>query len=207
MVMAEQAIHHYAGDALRHFEHAVASAMSHLAAYATANNAEHELDNTGFFESLGQSFLGQLMEQLGGQDSPIGVAAFQILDGKVDEAARDGDIATFLDHLGLAVRDATAFLRDNLQSVLTNQWDELRDLAYEGSTEFIHPLHDLGLPKPTFKAHDLEKPLEKETEAYLKALPKDEAKEEKAAAQPEEKEEEEDKDMDKALLEQEEQTA
>ena len=39
------------------------------------------------------------------------------------------------------MRDCSWYLRDNLESVLSNQWDELRDLAYEGSTDFIPALH------------------------------------------------------------------
>ena len=70
------------------------------------------------------------------------------LEGLVDEAVREEDeTAYFVDALARGARDFTWYLRDNLQGVLSNEWDQLRDLAYEGSTDFIPALHAFGMPK------------------------------------------------------------
>ena len=78
------------------------------------------------------------------------------LEGLVDWAAREEqETSFFVEALSHAARDFTWYLRDNLQSVLTNEWDQLRDLAYEGSTDFIPALHAFGLPKAEWSPSDM----------------------------------------------------
>jgi hypothetical protein len=99
--------------------------------------------------------------------------------GAVDAAARqESQAQVFLHEVARAVRDACWYLRDNLQALLANHWDHLRDLAYEGSTDFIPALHHLGLPSVDADTSKLTGALTREAHAFQKSLPK---KQEEAA--------------------------
>src|SRR5258705_10883610 len=90
----------------------------------------------------------QIIPASGGKVTPFGPAMFEQLDSLIDEAVREEEQTSFfVEALSRGARDFTWYLRDNLQGVLTNEWDQLRDLAYEGSTDFIVALHAFGMPK------------------------------------------------------------
>jgi hypothetical protein len=79
--------------------------------------------------------------------------------------------------------------------VLAGQWDQLRDLAYEGSTEFIPVIHHFGLPTADFKPAEMSSQLTSVAQAYAAAVPKKQEKAEEEApkdetAEAEEKEQE-----------------
>ena len=90
--------------------------------------------------------------------------------------------------LSSRARDFTWYLRDNLQSVLSNEWDQLRDLAYEGSTDFIQALHAFGMPRPDWSAVDMSSTMIAIAEQIEKGTPKTE--EEAVEKDPEQEEEE-----------------
>jgi hypothetical protein len=147
-VFAEQAIHHYANQVLEQFRQGVETALSAFTAWVQSQNAGEVFNNAGFNTQIGDVFLHEMMSACGGQDTAIGAAMFEQLDGLIDEAVREEDeTAYFVDALSRGARDFTWYLRDNLQGVLTHEWDQLRDLAYEGSTDFIPALHAFGMPK------------------------------------------------------------
>jgi hypothetical protein len=147
-VFAEQAIHHYASDVLEQFRQSIETATSAFTAWVESQNSPQTFDNGGFNAQIGDVFLQQMVSSCGGRDTPIGGAMFDQLEGLVDEAVRQEDETSyFVEALTRGARDFTWYLRDNLQGVLTNEWDQLRDLAYEGSTDFIPALHAFGLPK------------------------------------------------------------
>src|SRR4051812_44793121 len=87
-VFAEQAILHYASDVLDVFQDQVSSAMSQVESFVTAQTQKEELDGGFFLESLGDTFLDQIMSVFGGADSPIAQSVFPMLDGAVDQAVR-----------------------------------------------------------------------------------------------------------------------
>jgi hypothetical protein len=211
-VFAEQAIHHYANDALDLFRDNIEMAMSSLESFLMSQSEHEAFNNQEFLESLGENFLEQAMAAFGGRDTPIAQAVFPMLDGMVDESARECQAQEFVHDLSTALRDCTWYLRDNLQSVLANQWDELRDLAYEGSTDFIPALHAYGLPQLDFDAKSLTQPMEEQAREFLELLPKkkEENIEQDQVAQFEEEEkklEEEPEVQDLALEEEEEKKA
>jgi hypothetical protein len=147
-VFAEQAIHHYAGQVLDQFRQSVETALSAFTAWVESQNAGEVFNNAGFNTQIGDAFLHQMMSACGGQDTPIGMAMFEQLDALVDEAVREEEETSyFVEALSRGARDFTWYLRDNLPSVLSNEWDQLRDLAYEGSTDFIPALHAFGMPQ------------------------------------------------------------
>jgi DNA-binding protein Fis len=147
-VFAEQAIHHYATQVLEQFRQSVETALSSFTAWVESQNATEVFDNAGFNAQIGDVFLQQMMSACGGQQTPIGASMYGELEGLVDWAAREEqETSFFVESLSRAARDYTWYLRDNLQGVLTNEWDQLRDLAYEGSTDFIPALHAFGMPK------------------------------------------------------------
>jgi hypothetical protein len=155
-VFAEQAIHHYAQQVLEQFRQSVDSALSAFTSWVESQNATEAFDNQGFNAQIGDVFLQQMMSACGGQDTPIGASMYEELEGLVDWAAREEkETSFFVESLARAARDYTWYLRDNLQGVLTNEWDQIRDLAYEGSTDFIPALHAFGLPKAEWSPTDM----------------------------------------------------
>ena len=208
MVFAEQAIHHYATDVLDMFQDQVDMAMSQVESFISSQTDNQAFNEIGFLEQMGGNFLEQAMTLFGGRDTPIAQAVFPMIDGAIDQSSREGQAQTFVHDIGVSLRDAAWYLRDNLQSVLSNQWDELRDLAYEGSTDFIPALHGYGLPQVDFDSKQLSDPLIEEAQKYLDALPKE--KEEKieqeqlAQFEEEEKKVEEDPAVQDLVMEEEE---
>lgn len=159
-VLAEQAIHEYANQLLEQFRQSVETALAAFTAWVESQNRGELFDDAGFNTQLGDAFLQQMMSACGGVDTPIGAAMFDQLDGLIDEAVRqEEETSYFVDALSRAARDFTWYLRDNLQSVLTHEWDQLRDLAYEGSTDFIPALHAFGMPKADWSAADMQSSL------------------------------------------------
>ena len=147
-VFAEQAILHYAAQVLDQFRNNVETALSAFTAWVESQNDPKVFNNQGFNAQIGDVFLQQMMAACGGQNTPIGTSMYEELEGLVDWAAREEEETSyFVEALSRAARDYTWYLRDNLQGVLSNEWDQLRDLAYEGSTDFIPALHAFGLPK------------------------------------------------------------
>jgi hypothetical protein len=156
-VFAEQAIHHYATDVLEQFRQSIETATGAFTAWVESQNSPQTFDNGGFNTQMGDVFLQQMVSACGGRDTPIGGAMYDQLEGLVDEAVRQEEQTSyFVEALTRGARDFTWYLRDNLQGVLTNEWDQLRDLAYEGSTDFIPALHAFGLPKADWSAADLQ---------------------------------------------------
>ena len=196
-VFAEQAIHHYANDVLDMFRDQIEGAMSALDSFLMSQSEHELLDDRQFLDGVGDTFMEQAMAAFGGRDSPIAQAIFPMLDGAVDESARDGQVNSFVADLSTALRDATWYLRDNLQSVLSNQWDELRDLAYEGSTDFIPALHAYGLPEMDFDAKQLTQPMMDQAQEFLAMAPKkkEEQIDQEQVAQFEEEEQKLDENM------------
>ncbi len=171
--MAEQAIHEYAEEVLNQFRDQVETALADFAAWATGQKDSAELDNPGFFEHIGHAFLKQMTAACGGKDTPIGAFIHQQLDGVIDQAVRDEEeLGMFVSQLSSGARDFTWALRDNLQSVLSGQWDQLRDLAYEGSTDFIAALHAFGMPKADWSPSDMQSTMVTIAEKLRDSTPK-----------------------------------
>jgi len=188
-VLAEQAIHHYANDVLDQFRQSVETALSAFTAWVESQNDPHVFDNGGFNAQIGDVFLEQMMAACGGQETPIGAAMYAELEGLVDEAVRDeAETSYFVEALSRGARDFTWYLRDNLQSVLTNQWDQLRDLAYEGSTDFIAALHAFGMPQAEWSPADMQSTMVAAAEQLRDAKPK--TPEEAVEKDPEQEEQE-----------------
>ena len=197
-VFAEQAIHHYANQVLDQFRQSVETALSAFTAWVQSQNAGEVFDNAGFNTQIGDAFLHQMMSACGGQDTAIGAAMFDQLDGLIDEAVREEDETSyFVEALSRGARDFTWYLRDNLQSVLGNEWDQLRDLAYEGSTDFIPALHAFGMPQAEWSPMDMQSTMVTIAEKLREGAPKTQ---EEAV----EKDPEQEKDDQQQLLAQEE---
>jgi hypothetical protein len=197
-VFAEQAILHYAAEALEQFRQNIESALSAFTAWVESQNAAETFNNAGFNAQIGDVFLQQMVSACGGKDTPIGAAMFEQLDGLVDEAVREEEETSFfVEALSRGARDFTWYLRDNLQGVLTNEWDQLRDLAYEGSTDFIAALHAFGMPRQDWSPTDMNSTMVAIAEKLREGTPKTE---EEAV----EKDPEQDKEEQQQLLAQEE---
>jgi hypothetical protein len=207
-VFAEQAILHYASDVMDMFADQAELAMQQLEQFVMSSNHKDALDEGYFLESLGEKFLHKAMDAFGGADSPIATQVFPLLTSAVDQTVRGGNAQGFCLDLASALRDASSYVRDSLQMILSNQWDELRDLAYEGSTDFIPALHAYGLPEIDFDARALSEPLIHKAEKHLEHQPKkhEEKVEQDQVAQFEEEEKklEEDPEMQNLALEEEE---
>ncbi len=193
-VLAEQAIHHYAAQVLEQFRQSVESALASFTSWVESQNDPKVFDNGGFNAQIGDVFLEQMMRACGGMDTPIGAAMHEELDGVVDEAVREEEETSyFVEALSRGARDFTWYLRDNLQSVLTNEWDQLRDLAYEGSTDFIAALHAFGMPKAEWSPTDMQSTMVTIAEKLRDSTPK-------TAEEAVEKDPEQDKQEEQQLL-------
>jgi hypothetical protein len=196
---AEQAIHHYAEEVLSTFRDGVENALGAFTAWLESQSSAETFDNPGFNAQIGDVFLQQMMSACGGKDTPIGAALFDQLGGVVDQAARqEHEAYFFITELSRGARDFTWYLRDNLQGVLSNEWDQLRDLAYEGSTDFIPALHAFGLPSAQWSANDMQSAMTAIAEKVRDATPK--TQEEAVEKDPQQEEQE----QQQILLEEEE---
>lgn len=197
---AEQAIHAYAEEVLGGFRDGVEAALDGFTAWLESQqDAAETFDNAGFNAQIGDAFLQQMVSACGGQGTPIGAALFEQLDGLVDQQARDEHQASyFVTELSRAARDFTWYLRDNLSSVLGNEWDQLRDLAYEGSTDFIPALHAFGLPSRDWSPNDMQSTMQAIADKVRQGTPK--TQEEAVDKDPKQQDEE----QQQVLLEQEE---
>ncbi len=173
-VFAEQAILEYAAWVLDNFSQNTLTALDNFSAWIQGQaETQQAFNDNGFFAQAGQSYLEQMMAACGGADSPIGQCVYGQLDGAIDQAVRDeAEVSLFVNELSRATRDVCWYLRDNVQAVLANQWDQLRDLAYEGSTEFIPVIHHFGLPTAETNPADLQGKLQAVASAYAAAVPK-----------------------------------
>jgi hypothetical protein len=172
-VLAEQAIHHYAAEALEQFRQSLETALSSFTAWVTSQNDPETFNNAGFNAQIGDAFLQQMMSACGGRDTPIGGAMYDELEGLVDQSVRqEEETSYFVEALSRGARDFTWYLRDNLQGVLSNEWDQLRDLAYEGSTDFIGALHAFGMPKQEWSPADMQSTMVAIAEKLREATPK-----------------------------------
>jgi len=179
-VIADQAIHAYVSQVLDQVRPLMEDATDSFANYLQSANDNKVFDNGAFIDQAGQTFTQQMTAVFGGGGNPIIESIMPYFTGAIDSAMQSGDSADrFATHLGTACRDASWFLRDNIESVLANQWDQLRDLAYEGSTEFIPLLHQFGLPTTSFNAADISNPLIATADSYQQTIPQE--KEEAAA--------------------------
>jgi hypothetical protein len=170
-VLAEEAIHSYANEALEQFRQQVEMAMGNVTAWVEGHADQLDAGSVG--PQLGEAFLSQMVSACGGMDSPIGAAIYEQLEGEIDQLVRDeSEAGRLVDGLSMAARDFDWYLRDNLQSVLSHQWDQLRDLAYEGSTDFVAALHAFGLPQLDFSGGGLQSGLIAVGETVLSQQPK-----------------------------------
>lgn len=198
-VFAEQAIHAYANQCLDQFRDGVQAALDGFMAWVASQPDAQAFDNTGFNAQIGEAFQHQMLKACGGHHTPIGAALNEQLGSCIDQAVRDEHEASFfLTELGRAARDFTWYLRDNLQAVLDHHWDHLRDLAYEGSTDFIPALHHYGMPRLDWSPDHLQHKMTSIAEKAQKSKPKTQEE----AAEKDPKQEEQEKQQ---LLEQDEQ--
>lgn len=155
---AEHAIRGYLTERLAEWNEQMQDAIDSLDSWIASQTEEAQagFDQRGYFDSLGDQFLGELYGVAGGRGTPI-------MDALAGEASNTVSFAQhaefeahyFLVQLQRSVRDACWYVRDAAPSVLSNQWPELLDLAYQGSTEFVPALHALGLPLRSFNPADL----------------------------------------------------
>ncbi|MDB4964451.1 MAG: hypothetical protein JWN44_140 [Myxococcales bacterium] len=199
---AEQAIHAYAEEILQSFRENVETALDAFMAWVETNNTEQQFDNAGFTQQIGDVFLQQMLSACGGKDTPIGAAMLDQLGPLVELAVRQEQQSSFfVTELSRGARDFTWYLRDNLQSVLSNDWDQLRDLAYEGSQDFIPALHAFGMPAAEWSATDMQSAMTAIAEKLRDGAPK--TQEEALDKDPKQEEEE----QNQLLMEEEEKKA
>lgn len=204
-VFAEQAIHEYATWILDQFRESALGAIDGLSSWIASQADPSVFDNNALFAQLNDAFMGASLDAFGGAGTPIATAMQPILSGAVDQAERQEKQASyFVTEMQRAMRDATWYLRDNLQGILANQWDQIRDLAYEGSTEFIPVLHQLGLPALNFDAAGFTAKLSATADAYRQTVPqkKEQVEEQAQTEQPKPEDEQSAKDSQQQFQDQ-----
>jgi hypothetical protein len=172
-VFAEQAIQHYVSDVIDMFREQVDAGMSQLQDFLSAQTEKEQLDQGAYLDVMGQAFLDIAMDAFGGADSPVGREMYGDLAAAVDVGMSAGKAHDFVKELKHGLKAAAHNLKDNLQMVLSDQWDELRDLAYEGATDFIPVIHAYGLPPIDYDASQLSTPLMGLSQQYLDSIPEE----------------------------------
>jgi hypothetical protein len=156
-VEAEDSIHTYAVSALDNFREASEKALDGVIGWIESQSSAEDFNNHGVNAKLGSSYLDLLLSACGGRDTPIGAKLYEEVDSQIDWAVRNEvESTTVVDFLSRTTRDFTWYIRDNLKFVLSHQWDQLRDLAYEGSTDFVALLHGLGMPQFSWTGESLQ---------------------------------------------------
>ena len=170
---AEQTIHEYATWVLDPLRETLADAFESFSDW-TLSQADHASFNQGgFLDQIGRVYLDQMMALFGGSSSPVGRSLFSMLDGAVDQTVRqEVEVGPALVELSRAARDACSYLRDNFPAILSHQWDELCDLAYQGSTDFIPVVHQLGLPSAEVNGTEITNRSIAQAEAYRSSRPR-----------------------------------
>lgn len=172
-VIAEQAIRSYAAERLSDWYGEMESAVNALESWiqSQGDDAKQVFADRGFFDSIGDGYVAQLMELGGGKGSPISDAIANETDNTISWAQHaESDLGQFINYMRRGLRDACWFVRDALPSLLSNQWPHLLDLAYGGSTDFIPALHALGMPSINFKASHFADKLIHHASSYRKAI-------------------------------------
>jgi hypothetical protein len=172
-VFAEQAIHHYAHWVLEQVGPKLEDAIESVSNWFLSQNESAMLNNNGLLEAEGKVILDEMANLFGGAKTPIAQAVIPEIAHQSDEAVRDGQAHSYFYEMRAALRDACWYIRDNLQGILSNHWDQLRDLAYEGNREFVPVIHKLGLPKIETDGKQLADRLVKEAEEFKKTVPKE----------------------------------
>lgn len=173
MVFAEQAIHHYADQVMTQFRDSIESAMSAVSGFLSSQVDTNPQLDASFQQAMATSFMDHLLEQCGGADTPIGIAMYEQIERHINALlSTEGEASDLVTDLGGYAIDATYQVEDNLESVLSGDWDNLRDLAYEGATDFIPVLHALGMPEANSSQHEMSEPMIADAQAVLDALPK-----------------------------------
>jgi hypothetical protein len=168
---AEQAIQEYAQWVLDAFRQNVESAFDGYSAWVMSQDPA-VFNNAALFETVARESMKFMGELCGHAGTPVGQVLMQEVGAVVDAAVRqENEASLFVNELSRAARDASWYLRDNLQSVLSNHWDSLLDLAYEGSTDFVAVIHQLGLPVAEWSPPDMTQRLQQASDGYAKAVP------------------------------------
>jgi hypothetical protein len=172
-VLAEDSIHSYAVAALDHFRESAEKALDGVVGWIESQGSVDELNHNGVTARLGASYLDLLLGACGGKDTPIGAKLFEEIDSEIDWAVRNEvEATTVVGTLSRCARDFSWYIRDNLQYVLSHQWDQLRDLAYGGSTDYVALLHALGMPQFSWTGESLQSGMIAVAENVLANKPK-----------------------------------
>lgn len=169
---AEHSIRGYLTERLAEWNEQMQDAIDTLDTWIASQTQEAQagFDQRGYFDALGDRFLGELYDVAGGRGTPIMDALAGEANNTVSFAQHsEFEAHYFLVQLQRSVRDACWYVRDAAPSVLSNQWPELLDLAYQGSTEFVPALHALGLPLRNFKPAELSGRLVEHAQAWRDA--------------------------------------
>jgi hypothetical protein len=170
---AEQSIHEYATWVLDGFRENFEMALDAYTGWATSQADPTLLNDSGHFGSLADGFMQCIANLCGGFDTPVGRCIAELVGDTVKLAVRqEYELSLFVPQLAIATREASWSLRDNLPAILSGQWDQLLDLAYEGSTAFIPAIHQLGLPVAEFSPNDVTQQLQQRSQAYVATVPK-----------------------------------
>ena len=172
-VVAEDAIRHFAAERLSDFYAQIEGAIDSLESWITTQgeDAKSVFAERGFFDTIGDRYISQLLGVAGGRGTPIMDALATETDNTVSWAQHaESDMGQFLNYMRRGARDACWYVRDALPSILSNQWPQLLDLAYEGTTDFIPALHAMGMPGLSFKPTEFSDSLIAHADAYRKTI-------------------------------------
>lgn len=172
-VLAEQAILSYAHWVIEQVQPVLETAIENFGNSLLSGDNPKALDSNGLFAQLGPTFEQGMAQMFGGADTPIAQALMPDLSSMVfGQIYSNTEAVVFVQHLRTIARDIMWRLRDNLQHILSGQWDELRDLAYEGSRDFIPLIHSLGLPDVYTDGKQLTDSMQGTVDQYRQTVPK-----------------------------------
>lgn len=173
-VQAEDTIRYFIRDRLADFNAEIESAVDSFDAFLATQPEDFQIhfNQRGFFDFIGERFLAELMNIVGGPGLPLMDALVRETDNAIGFASHSEFEVTAFNHQAFrrGVRDACWYVRDACASLLSNEWGRLTSLAANGSEEFIPAVYQLGLPSRAFSPPLFADALKEHAETYRRAL-------------------------------------
>ena len=180
---AQYTIHCFIRDRLQEFTYEVEAAADAFEAWVNSQQEDFRVafNQHGFMSFLGQQFMAELANVVGGPGLPL----MNAMIGEINIAASFNehaaeDLSTFINNvLRRGTRDACWYIRDSWQALLGDRLKDIEPLAADGNIEFVPAIYQLGLPSRAFKPADFSQTLIDHAEGYRRSmgLKRDEVKE------------------------------
>jgi len=171
---AENVIRGFLRDRLFEFYQEVELAVESFEAWVRTQQQEFQtaFNQRGFYDFLGQRFLHEMREVVGGPGKPLMEGLVREIYNAISMAEHSSSNLSLFIHNALkrGTRDACWYVRDSAPYLCGDRWSDILQLAANGSDQFIPAVYQLGLPSRAFKPAAFSDKLRNHAEAYRRAM-------------------------------------